>query len=557
MRRMNACLLAATLAGVGSGALAQQAPPAGAQIQQIPPPPSETRASPQLRVRAPPPAPAPARGGPTTIVRSLRITGAHVFPDAALIRASGFAPGASVDLSQLRGMASRIAAFYNAHGYFVAQAYVPEQDISDGVVTIAVIEGRYDTVDLRNHARIASSVPRSILRGLDPGDAVAIAPLDRRLLLLSDLPGVRVAATLSPGGPVGASDLTVDLKPGPRLFGDIEADNAGNRYTGSWRGGGTISLAEPLGLGDVLSVRGLTSGSGLDYVRASYQLQVGDGSAGVAFTHFGYHLGKEFAALDASGTENIASVFAAYPIIRSRNDNLNAVVDVDERWFVDTLGAADVTTDRRALVATFGLNGNHRDRLMGGGWDNFYIYGSAGDLTIESAAALAADAAGPHTEGGYGKVAFLLDRLQTLAGPLSLYGEIRGQVATKNLDISEKMELGGAHAVRAYPEGEGYGDEGYIVTVEPRLMLPRPPPGVPGRFQLIGFYDTGTVRLYQSPWLVGPNRMTRSGAGGGIVWSQLNSFTASVTYAAKLGTGPAVSAPDRSGQLWIEFVKFF
>ena len=33
------------------------------------------------------------------------------------------------------------------------------------------------------------------------------------------------------------------------------------------------------------------------------------------------------------------------------------------------------------------------------------------------------------------------------------------------------MELGGAYGVRAYPEGEAFGDTGYIATTEARLML--------------------------------------------------------------------------------------
>ena len=74
---------------------------------------------------------------------------------------------------------------------------------------------------------------------------------------------------------------------------------------------------------------------------------------------------------------------------------------------------------------------------------------------------------------------------------VSLYGAIYGQFASKNLDISEKMGLGGMYAVRAYPVGEAYADEGYVVNLEARLLLPKFSQRMPGQMHLIGFVDTG------------------------------------------------------------------
>ncbi len=117
------------------------------------------------------------------------------------------------------------------------------------------------------------------------------------------------------------------------------------------------------------------------------------------------------------------------------------------------------------------------------------------------------------------------------------------------------MELGGAYDVRAYPEGEAYGDQGYILTAEARWLLPRM--GLPGRLQLIGFGDTGSVTLDKNPWAAGENRATRSGAGVGATWTADADFIAKVSYAHKLGDQPATSARDAPGRLWIQVAKFF
>ncbi len=71
-------------------------------------------------------------------------------------------------------------------------------------------------------------------------------PVESPLLQLSDLPGVSVKSTLVPGASVGASDLIVDVSPGQRVTGSIDADNARNRYTGEERLGGTANLNNPL-----------------------------------------------------------------------------------------------------------------------------------------------------------------------------------------------------------------------------------------------------------------------------------------------------------------------
>jgi hemolysin activation/secretion protein len=75
--------------------------------------------------------------------------------------------------------------------------------------------------------------------------------------------------------------------------------------------------------------------------------------------------------------------------------------------------------------------------------------------------------------------------------------------------------------------------------------------------QLIGFVDTGTVKLHKTPWTAGKNTRTLSGAGLGLNWSETNNFMVRTYYAFKLGNEEATSAPDKSGRFWIQVVKYF
>jgi len=551
-------LFAAALFAMSQNALAQVPIGAGGQIQQIPQAPALQKTIPDLPVQREATPALPLHAGPKFLVSSLHVTGQTHFSESELVATTGFKSGSELSLDDLRAMTAKITDLYNRSGYFVAQAYLPPQDIKDGAVTIAVIEGRYGKIRLDNKTNVSDGVINDVLDGLNSGDPVVSAPLERRLLIISDIPGVEVSSTLSPGTDVGTSDLTVGVMPGQRVTGSIQGDNAGNPYTGVYRAGATVNFNEPFGIGDVLSARFLASTTGgLIYGRLSYQAQVGDATVGAAYTAFEYKLGRQFSSLDASGSEQIASVYGSYPLIRSYSNNLYALLDFDFRTFRDKIGATPSITNKQAWVVMPGISGDCHDMFGGGGWTSYAFVASFGSLDIRSPLARALDAATARTNGGYAKLSFSASRLQQLVGPLSLFGEVRGQIASKNLDVSEKMELGGAYGVRAYPEGEAYGDEGYMATLEARLLLPRWQESLPGEMQAIAFVDTGSVTLNKSPWFTGSNSATRSGAGIGLIWAATNNFTVSATYAWELGSTRATSAPDHFGGFWIQIVKYF
>ena len=126
------------------------------------------------------------------MVNRLQVTGSRVYSEAELLSLTGFTPGSELSLGDLHAMALKITERYRSAGYFVAQAYLPAQEIKDGAVTIAVIEGQYGQVAVRNQSTLSDGLIQSHLAGLNSGDTVAVAPLENRLLLLSDIPGVKV-----------------------------------------------------------------------------------------------------------------------------------------------------------------------------------------------------------------------------------------------------------------------------------------------------------------------------------------------------------------------------
>lgn len=553
--RPSAYLIPCLLAVAAPAVWAQQPPSAGSQIQQIPQAPSLPPKAPEIRIEQGQPAQQPLAGGATLRVDSLRITGAQAFTQATLLEASGFKPQAVMSLADLNALAERVSDYYHAHGYFVAQAYLPAQDIQDGQVTLAVLEGRYGAVTIRNASRLNDRVAMRLIEPA-PGDAVTVAPLERSLLLLTDLPGVQVRSTLMPGASVGSSDLVMDVAPGPLLSGSVDGDNQGNRYTGRQRVGASLNLNNPSGYGDIASLRLLTSGEGLNYARTAYQVQLERAKVGVAYAYLDYRLGREFHSLQAHGTAAIASVYASYPLLRSRQSNVSVQLAFDSKRLKDEVDTTGLSQAKKVQVLMLSLNGDHRDSFAGAAINTYSLTGTLGNVDLQDPAASAADAAAAKSQGSYRKLGFNLARLQSVGGSAQLYAAASGQMASKNLDVSEKMQLGGANAVRAYPEGEAYGDRGFVLTVEARYTLPLVH-AVPGQVQLVGFIDTGAVTLSRNPWSAGRNSRRLSGAGVGLNWSVGRDLNLKAFYAHKVGNAAATSAPDASSRLWIQAVKYF
>lgn len=542
---------------LGQSALAQQQPGAGTLLQQLPQSPTAQPAAPAIRIEQ---ATAPSALGESSVrvvVEVLHVTGAQIFSEAELVAVTGFQPGSRLSLADLKGMAARITAFYRSHGYFVASAFLEAQQVTNNTVTITVSEGRYGKVTLQNSSRLSNSLATRKLAGLDSGSPIMTEPLESRLLMLSDVPGVQVSSTLAPGAKPGTSDLLVDVTPGRRVTGSVDADNAGNPYTGEYRVGATVNLNEPFGQGDVASLRVLTSGHGLRYGRASYQMQFARATLGVAYSKLDYVLGRQFSALGAHGSAEVASAYGFYPLLRSRSTNLTAGLVYEEKTFQDKIDLFNSVSDRKAHVATAQLYGDHTDSLGGGGVNSFFVGLSLGSLDIQTPASRAADAVSARTDGSYSKLWINVARLQRVTDRLSLDASLTGQLASKNLDPSEKLVLGGMDGIRAYPQGEAYGDEGYVARLEARFLLTGLPERVPGQVHLIGFVDNGHITVNKHPWYAGSNSRTISSAGVGLTWNDPGNFSVATYYATKLGSGRAMSAPDRSGRFWIRVVKYF
>ncbi|EIC4355816.1 ShlB/FhaC/HecB family hemolysin secretion/activation protein, partial [Salmonella enterica] len=155
----------------------------------------------------------------------------------------------------LEAMAQKITDLYRHNGLLVARAILPPQTVKDGVLTIKIIPGRYDSEQITNTSGLRDSVARHLVHTTTPqGDVVTRWQLEREALLLSELPGVNAQVTMKAGSLQGTTTPEITLTPGQKFGGYVGLDNQGDPTTGRSRvmtGGYANNL---LGLGDQLRV---------------------------------------------------------------------------------------------------------------------------------------------------------------------------------------------------------------------------------------------------------------------------------------------------------------
>ncbi len=496
---------------------------------------------------------------PTSVsfrVEHIEITGNSKIDTATLHALVADSEGQNLNLPQLGELASRITDYYHAHGYPLARAIIPAQTMQAGTVKIEIIEAHYGKIDLDNRSRVSDRLLQATLGGLQSGTVVTEAGMDRSLLLLSDIPGLAVNATLKPGAEVGTSDLQVNTASTPLVTGNVTADNDGDRYTGRERLGATVNVIDPLHQGDILSISGLSSGSGMTYGRAAYDALI-DGAGtrvGGAYSALDYKLLGSLSELDGEGSAQVASLWAKQPFIRSRNLDFYGQLQYDHLQLNDDIQSSAIETNRHLDNLTAILSGDVRDALFGGAVNTWSASWTYGHVSFDNDAAQLSDAETVNTQGGFSKGNINLARLQNLSAHDALYLSLAGQWASGNLDPSQQLVVGGPNSVRAYDVSAVSGDVGYLFTAELRHTFAQ---SWHGQWQAIAFFDGAHLTVNRDTFSADPNSANLSGAGFGLNWAGPNQLTASVALAAPIGAAPEVVGDRAAVRAWLQASKGF
>ena len=413
-----------------------------------------------------------------------------------------------------------------------------------------LVEGRYGVIRAISNDETLRDGSEAMLSQLKMGDVIESELLERITLNLDDQPGIKVAPIIRPGQELGTGDLDVRIERTPGFSGDIGFDNHGNRFTGEHRVRTNMQWDSPFTFGDQVSLRLLYSDEAMWLGNLAYSLPLGSsGLRGtIGYAHTAYTLAKDFANLQATGAAQTTSLGLTYPIIRSQKANLNLATTWQHKKLNDKQQVAATNENKSSDSLPLTLSFDLRDGLWGGG----VTYGSAGytfgNLKLDSVLENTDRTSGQNTRGSFDKWTLDLARVQaTPVAGLTAFARLSTQWAGKNLDSSEGFSLGGANGVRAFPSGEGNGDEGWLVQMEIRYAI--------GPYSPYLFHDAGQVKINANPGSLArsPNSNQRSlgGEGVGVRYSQGDyNFDANFSWRS-LGGMPQSDTALRDPRLWV------
>lgn len=482
--------------------------------------------------------------------------------------------GADKGFEALATARARITRFLQSElGYYLGYAYVPEQTLRDGVVRIAVLEGRLDRVILRwpeQGLPVKREVVQAYLDHLQPGAVLLVRDVERVVFLVNDLRGMRARFDVQPGSRPGTASLVVTPEPEGVWSARADADANGSRFLGVYRLGGLVQMNSPFGRGDGFTANAMVSDTrGLAFGLVGYNTPVGSNGfkLGGSLSAVQYQLDKTTFPLDLNGTAVTATAYGLYPVVRARNLNLFVVGTLEHKTYEDRQDGADNRVRKRVDTLALGLTGDFRDAVLGGGVNTYDATLVTGQLRHPDGRPGGLQDAPRFTKLNLGftrlqDLLFVAPRLQDRrSGKLLAYLSLRAQLAQDNLDNTEQIRLGGPDGVRAFAPGEGTGDEGLVMSLEARLLPPESWFGrIASELVLSAFVDAGHVRYRHNPPAnsrsTEPNSASFSGAGLGLSWARPGEYALRLSLAAPLSGKPR-SDKRETARLYLQASKFF
>lgn len=460
-------------------------------------------------------APPAEAAGVSFTLESLTIEGATVYGSGDFTQFYAGAIGRTVSLADVYAIANAITAKYRNDGYILARAIVPAQRIKGGRVTIRMVEGFIENVIVEGGPEGLRNVARGYGNKITHVRPLRAAMLERYMLLIRDLPGVRADSILRASRDTpGAAELVIRLAYEP-LDASVDVNNRGSRFLGRIQVTPMARLNYFYGTGNQTTIRYVRSGMDtgdqpgeLNYFELRHKQVIGTEGTTLAFGYSRIRAepGFTLADFDVRNKGERVTASLSHPLIRSRKRSLYAALDFEvnnaETDFFGSLLAED-------RVRTLGAHVSYDfiDRFKG---TNLIEVGFATGLDILSSSAGSLASSRDGGEAKFFRLNATVTRVQQLLDNLNMLIALTGQYTEDNMLAPEEFSVGGSAFGRGFDYGEITGDRGFAGKVELQYN------GAGGahffkRYQLYGFFDFG--RTYQVGGAGGAESLISAGAG--------------------------------------------
>lgn len=558
MKRV-ACLIFFAVSFPSAAAAQSPIPPAAEPrppIERAVPPERGREPEPSIRVQPLPGSQAPPGAERVEIdLRDVVVEGATAYSPEELRTLAAPYLGKRVSIAKVFELAHEIEAKYWSDGYVLTRVVVPEQEIENGRVKLAAVEGWISSVVVEGEPGALKGAIERQAEDLTKRRPARIGDVERFLLLVDDMPGVTAKGVIRPGSEVGASELLVDVAV-KHFDGYVTANNRASRFTGP--------VVAALGAG-VNSLTPLAERvEGIFYTTFDDEQQFGqlavesrvldNGTRLRAFV--GYtpsNPGFTLESLDVESTALTAGLHAIVPVLRSRRTNFSVDFGFDWEDAKTEILHAPFSKDHLRVLRLVAA-GDHRDEWRGVTSASLGLHQGLAILgATEHGSGQPSRAEG---RADFFKATAELSRLQALlerdAWSIGLFGALAGQYAASPLLAPEEFAPGGERFGRGYFPAEISGDHGLGTSIELRFTHLLESAWMP-RYQLYAFYDFAAVWNRDTGV---PPRQTLASSGLGTRFDVTELLSGELEAALPL-TRPATGNEDNDARFFFRVTARF
>lgn len=455
-------------------------------------------------------------------------------------------------MSELKTLAQKIEDYVHESGFPLFKVILPDQEIFNGRVRMLVYNGKIDKIIhiLPTKHRVDDDFIQTYFTDLIKSGGFKRLDFERTMLLLNDLPGIKVRLILNPGSQPGLIDADAEIVEGSMTKPQVNFDNFGATSTGKNRATALVKFNDVSGVGDRVTVMLNASTEPVYAGMVEYKRPVGtDGlMASINAMLANFSITDPTTNIGTKGSSQSYEAGLSYPLLLVFGKNLYLDTSVASKNFSTQI---DVTPTQKKdiVVGKIGLRGSNTDTIADGysatNFVNLFFYD--GQVTPKSGYV-------DTSIQTYNKTTYALVRNQAIPHGFNLLLSLNGQYSHYVLDSAEKMSLGGATAVRAYDPTAIYSNKAMIYTAELGRDV-----GDLGKWGVVKssiFFDEGVS--FSDDVYKGINVL--KGAGFTLGLQKWGYFDLKLTYARRIQTSTMGTLQDdrsNTGRVWFNLMTFF
>lgn len=402
---------------------------------------------------------------PQITIADIAVTGDTLVERDVLRDAVAPFAGRPLTVETLQALLASVSGAHRAAGFAIVGVSLPQQDFARGLVVVRVTRGQISDVVIDGDTEDADfSLLRAHAEAIRAEQPLTRATLERRLLLMNDIPGRKIQARLEPTSEVGDARLVITVRRESVRYG-LGLDNLGARELGDVQltAGATVNALLRDGDSTRLTVGMPLGMQRFTYVGARHQQPIGTNGLTASVSYSLLEL-RQTSNSDLHGQATTLGVQLAYPVI------------LRPTMALQVFGGFDMLENRTDLGRLRAVDEGTRVLRAGG---VFAMANEAGTRNGSLAVVLSQgiDGAGARQRIlGYGDPAFtkvtMIARLDQVLVRDALTLRLRGtaQYTNERLPLSELATYGGVTAGRAFRAATVYGDRG--VTASATLAVP-------------------------------------------------------------------------------------